>query len=221
MKHLNIRERLAEVLEQHDISFEQSEEGLWVKGLVTFEIMAYVTYRELNDNIASRLDVVIRVGEGEMVESFGDVATNLEEAIARNMENFLMNTFHVLIKAFYDESDEYVEAETWNINGTDWSVCIGNITHKNQSEESDLIPEGFFETVESVIKEATLDEDLHWFRSFYCQQNHQELSSEFMKDNELYDTGVQALSNLPWKSTGGFYTLRQFTLLKRLSQHKI
>lgn len=216
MRRINIREHLAQVLKNHDIPFEQSEEGLWVEGLATFEIMAYVAYREYNDNIASRLDVVMRVGEDEIIESFGDVATNLEEAIDRNMENFLMNTFHVLMKAFYDETDEHAEAETWNINGTNWRVYIGNITHKNQSGESDLIPEGFFDTVESIIKESTLNEDLHWFRTFYCHQDHEELSSEFMRDNELYDKGVQAISNLPWKSTDGFYTLRQFTLLKRL-----
>ena len=67
--------------------------------------------------------------------------------------------------------------------------------------------------LEAAIRSEPLAHDLHWFRLYVGQLNG-ELTFEALKDNAPWHAGADALAQMGWASSDGFYSARLFIALR-------
>src|SRR5262249_59846233 len=75
-----------------------------------------------------QLDVRLEIAPGRtIIESFAGVGETREKAVADALHNFTVNSFHVLLAAFFRSDDRQVSREEWVVGGRTSRVTIGNV----------------------------------------------------------------------------------------------
>jgi hypothetical protein len=149
-------------------------------------------------------------------ECFGGIGAG-DVALADGLQNFTINSFHVLLSALWLRHDpEQVETETWTIASRRFKAFIGNVGTRSTAGVTPVIPAGMLSLLESAIRNEPLEHDLHWFR-FYVGHVNGEFTFEALKDNEPWPAGVSALTSCGWTSGTGFYSARLFLILRETS----
>ncbi|KEA39244.1 hypothetical protein CR64_34155, partial [Pseudomonas aeruginosa] len=75
---------------------------------------------------------------------------------------------------------------------------------------------GLFPSIERAIRAEPLDARLHWFRHFFCAFGNQR-TVEALFDNQPWEAGMQNLAALDWQDSQGYYSVRNFLMLKPLA----
>jgi hypothetical protein len=83
-----------------------------------------------------------------------------------------------------------------------------------------LIPETLFKKIENAIKREKLIKPLHWVRTFVGGIDG-EYTFEALLDNEIWASGEIALKKVAWKKNDGFYSIRNFFILKQIGPNKL
>ncbi len=78
------------------------------------------------------------------------------------------------------------------------------------------LPAGLFPSIERAIRAEPLDARLHWFRHFFCAFGNQR-TVEALFDNQPWEAGMQNLAALDWQDSQGYYSVRNFLMLKPLA----
>lgn len=233
---ISVNNYLIEILQSHTIEISEEKEG-WIvfpKRLATAsngkkylvrspKLAGHIVNESYHSNFVSvQLDILIELFDRRvLIESFAGFGNNQHAAIENSLQNFLHNSLHVLLNAFYDIKDEQTEEEIWRINNKDWSAIIGGFGVKTFEEIPVRVPETVFPTFENLIKKQKLNEGIHWFRLFYAQQNEQFLDCETLFDNEIWQEANKELTKLNWELTEGYYSVRNFLILKSNSFGKL
>jgi hypothetical protein len=172
--------------------------------------------------VSVQLDILVELFDGRiLIESCAGIGNNQEKAIANSLQNFYANSLHVMLNAFYGVEDEQVNVETWQITGKDWKAVIGGFVLKTFEKVPLQVPESVFPTFENLIKNQELNNDIHWFRFFYAQQDKQFLDCETLFDNELWQDANKELTELNWELTKGYHSVRNFLILINTSYGKL
>lgn len=226
---ISVNNYLIEILKSHNVAFSEEKKG-WIifpKRLITASNGE--TYRVRSPKLAGQivnesrhptfvnvqLDILVELFDGRvLIESFAGLGNNQEEAITNSLQNFLANSFHVLLNAFYDVKDEQSSEENWQIKGKNWKAIIGGFVLKTFGEIPIQIPEGAFSVFENLVKKQALNKDAHWFRLFYAQQNKRFLDCETLFDNEIWEEADKELAKLKWELIEEYYSVRNFLILK-------
>jgi hypothetical protein len=215
-----VNDRLAGVLKDHGVSIQIDNEFVTTDLANNAKFKARAVYQEVNDSINSRLDIMVETGKGySIVESFGDVGATVEDAINKNFQNFSRGSLHPLLAAFGSADPEtlrQVEVEEWVINERRWKAYLGNLVPKAIGAAERIIPPvQFFQSIEQGIRAQQLSNELHWFRSYYCQWNEKITEKEFLMDNEVMDANM-ILGKLPILPDVQFYSCRNFIVLVKV-----
>lgn len=233
---ISVNNYLIEILKSHDIEISEEKDG-WIvfpkrlivasndkKYLVRSPKLAGQIVNESHHPtfVSVQLDILVELFDRRvLIESFAGFGNNQEEAIENSMQNFLCNSLHVLLNAFYDIKDEQANEENWRINDKDWNAIIGGFGVKTFEKVPVQVPETVFPTFETLIKKQKLNKDIHWFRLFYAQQNKQFLDCETLFDNEVWEEANKELAKLNWELIKGYYSVRNFLILKNDSYGKL
>ncbi|MCH2044436.1 MAG: DUF6348 family protein [Saprospiraceae bacterium] len=203
---------------QHEVEYVKYTRAFKVKLKNTIVVDSRVTQQSIQEeDISSRLDVKIDLpNEQSIIESFGDVAGSSEDAILKNLDNFVKTAYYP-ITACLDANRENpnIIFYEWEINGTVWKVFIGDLGMKVGLSQPVNLPKRLFETIEKIIKEQELTENYNWFRFFAFQMNNEIQDIEFLINNQPKNEGLEELQNLDWELRDGFYSVRNFILLKK------
>lgn len=161
-----------------------------------------------------RLDMQVLVRDGVLIEEcFGGFGVG-DIGLADGLQNFTINSFHVLMSAFWAHHDpEQVESEAWNVGGRRFNVFIGNVGTRGSAGVTPSIPAGMMTTLEEAIRRESLEHDLHWFR-FYVGHMKGEFTFEVLKHNEPWAAGASALASCGWTPSDKFYSARLFMVLR-------
>lgn len=159
------------------------------------------------------LSVETLVREGLIIEEcFAGIGQG-ESGIKDGLINFTTNSFHVLLAALFGKNDpEQVTTENWNINGKSYTAYIGNFGTRASEGVTAHIPDGLFDAIETTIRREPLTNDIHWFRLFFCNLANQ-FSFEALKDNEIWESGLECLEASDWRRDDGYYSVRLFLVL--------
>lgn len=163
---------------------------------------------------SGRLDVQAFVREGITIEEcfagLGEGAVGLHDALT----NFTVNSFHVLLAALWDQTDEtQVSTEAWSIGGRQYTAFIGNFGTRGSEGVEAEVPADLFAQIQSVIELDCLMGDLHWFRFFFCNVAGQR-TVEALKDNKTWNPGTRCLEGVQWADSIGYYSIRLFVVLR-------
>lgn len=207
------QEILANMLLAHDLPSIEYKDWLLVDEQLPAMRAETFDFKEYENGAGIRLDITLLLASKKTIsESYLGIGKNKISAIQNAFQNFVTNSFHVLLSAFWQiTNDDQIGIEEWEIKGNKWKVYIGNFGCKGDFN----IPENLFKIIEEQIQEENLEEDLYWLRIYYANVNSREIMIETLKNNEVWPEMENKLKTVAWDSSDKFYSLRNFIILKR------
>ena len=220
MTEINSNQNLAELLAAHGITVSQDDEFIYTDLALKAKFKSRITYDTVRDYISSRLDVMVISDYSEnIIESFGDIGIDLEDAINKNFSNFSISSLHVILAAFGANDPEIIEQitiEEWTVNGKHWNAYIGNLLPKTNSKTplDSSRPMQLFNAVKDGIVSLPLSNNLHWFRGYYFQHQNAISNTEFLINNQIAENTEELFSAISVIPDVDFFSCRIFIILK-------
>ncbi|MXP05829.1 MULTISPECIES: DUF6348 family protein [unclassified Apibacter] len=207
------QEILANMLLAHDLPSIEYKDWLLVDEQLPAMRAETFDFKEYENGAGIRLDITLLLANKKTIsESYLGIGKNKISAIQNAFQNFVANSFHVFLSAFWQiTNDDQIGIEEWEIKGNKWKVYIGNFGCKGDFN----IPENLFKIIEEQIQEENLEEDLYWLRIYYANVNSREIMIETLKNNEVWPEMENKLKTVAWDNSDKFYSLRNFIILKR------
>ncbi|QDV15435.1 hypothetical protein Pan153_00490 [Gimesia panareensis] len=214
-----INSLILQLLEQHGI--DAREENGWIVSEAHPPVCGAVVNetQPTPDIISTQIDIYLKVEPNRiLVESFGGFGTNLDEAIADGIQNFVVNTFHVLLSAFYLEKDDQTVIEEWKINDIPRRVIIGQIGMRGTPPEEEQGAPEWFQNLENKIKATSLPAGTHWIRCYYAQMENRPVALELLLDNQPWEEVRSEMEKIDWPESEEFFSLRVFLVIQNIDE---
>lgn len=209
MEPVSLKQHMADLLSAHEVAFDQEGEWLIPYG----ELPAIRTSWFAGEN-SGRLDVEVLLADNRVIHECFAGFGQQQDGIKDGLNNFCLNSFHVLLAAFWKINDpEQVTTKEWVVAGKSYAAFVGNIGARGSIESDTSIPEGFMASIEAAITTDHAVLDTQWFRFFFCNVA-EEHTFEALANNEPWAPGMEALQNLAWEKSAGYYSVRNFIVLR-------
>ena len=204
---------LAKLFEAHGLTVAPHESWVVPNGELP---AARLNWHQAPKGKAGQLDVEVLLANSTLIrESFAGFGDG-EDAFLNGLENFTRNSFHVMLAALWNVvEDEQVAVETWSISGRKWSAYVGNFGTRKSGSTDVSVPDTLFPAIECAIASETLQEESHWFRTFFCNIGPSDRTFEALMDNEEWSAGESALRSIDWPVSDSYYSVRNFLMLRR------
>jgi len=164
-----------------------------------------------------RLDVHVLVEKGVLIEEcFAGIG---KDQIALNdaIRNFMVNSLHVLLAAFWGVNDtDQVVTEHWHVGKKHFTAYIGNIGTRASAGVSPFVPDELVSVIQSAAESEPLPDGVHWVRVFFCNIAGQQ-TYEVLLDNEPWAAGLSAVKAIQWQHSDGYYSARNFIVLRSVA----
>jgi hypothetical protein len=119
-----------------------------------------------------------------------------------------------MLAALWNLNDpDQVTTERWKINDIDFDAYIGNFGRRSSNGVGVPVPEELFPAIEMGLKARPLMPGIHWLRTFVASLNG-ELTLECLLDNDEFEGGVGLLESIPWPQFDGYYSFRNFIMVR-------
>lgn len=207
---------LADIFRQHGVDCEEKD------GVVIFRKEHITANAKIFDMAATpntptvllQLDVVLKIGVGkEIVESCMGIGVDTDIAIKDAWKKFLSNAFQVLLSAFFVFQDnEQVNRHKWLISDRIYDVFISKMDVRG--DLSSPFSMEWYNQLESLIKEQTLEPGIHWVRLFYVQSANETMTREVLLDNEVWKSIASEMKALKFPKSNDFLSIRIFMVLR-------
>jgi hypothetical protein len=162
-----------------------------------------------------QLDVRVSLDSGHrIIEAFGGFGDTKEKAIADGIQNFTLNSFHVILASFFDPQDDQVTIEDWTIGGQERQVIIGPMGMRGTPPDPANPSTEWFKQFEGKLKAKKIPPGLHWIRVYYGQIDNQAKELEVLLDNEIWQEMQQDLATISWPKGKEFFSIRVFLVIK-------
>lgn len=208
---VDLHKYLRELFKSHEVPFHVENE--WVVPFGTLPAIRGTWYQNEHSGV---FEVEVLLEDKRILnECFSGFGIG-EQGILNGLENFCINSFHVLLAAFWSKAvPAQVDIEKWTINGSLYDVYIGNFGTRATEGVEPHIPNNFFESIENTIKNEKINHDLSWFRLFFGSVSGN-FTIEALKDNEYWGSGESLLKSQEWQTPLGFYSVRNFIILRKI-----
>lgn len=219
--NIDINEQLIEILEQFNMELKKIEDYYFVDELFPGIAAQAFEMERFENSVVVQVDIHILLPEQSFVESFVAHAETVEEAVAEALEQFEVNVLHTLIMAFWSKAKQIengVGTDIWEINGHRWQVVISNYGYRGEEALDEIIDDSdsMFIEIAKAIKALPLEKDIYAIRSVYTNVDAGRKVTEALINNEEFPALEEAISKLPWKSTEGYYSVRNFVVVMKL-----
>ena len=210
MESIDLKEYISELFQAHDVPFHTENE--WV---VPYGELPAIRSTWFQKETIGVFEVEVLLDGGRIInECFSGFGVG-KDGILSGLDNFCVNSFHVLLSAFWNKHDsEQVEVENWLINGTNYKAYIGNLGTRATKGVEASIPENLVESLEKAIKNEALESEVSWFRVFFGSVSGK-FTFEALKENEVWEKGISMLSAQLWEKPEGYYSVRNFIVLRK------
>src|SRR5262249_23804823 len=120
--------------------------------------------------LSVQLDVRLEVAPGRtIVESFAGLGETRDKAVGDALHNFIANSFHVLLAAFFRPNDPQVTEEEWNVSGRTIRATIGNVGIRGKPPVQGKQLTAWYEPFKEKLTQRQLPPRTHWVRLYYGQ----------------------------------------------------
>ncbi len=195
-------------------------EAVVADGWVTFpgrpvRAIASIENDENLHRLSVRLDICLEVEPGRaIVESFAGVGETPEKAALNAFENFVANSLHVLLSAFFLPGDEHVSRDEWVVGGRKGHVLLGDVGARGRVPPLSGQLDDWRSRLKLSLSDMQLRPGWHWVRVYFAQANRDILASEVLLDNLVWEEGQAALSTVKWPLSDDFYSIRVFLVIQ-------
>lgn len=209
-----VDEVVRQLFRQHQIAAEV-DGGSWILLPQGLKLQTRIHQREAHQRISTvQLDVVLELADGRtLIESFAGVGEMPQAAVFDALENFQVNSLHVLLAAFFGRRSPQIDVETWMMGGQERRVVVGGLGIRGQlpGNSNQLAPA--VKRWEEFVRESVVSPGIHWLRLFYAQKGGEALACEALRDNETWSEAQEAIAAAPWPVGDDFYSARLFVIL--------
>lgn len=206
---------LLELFRAHGVACVAQEEWIAFPDHGTRADTAIFKETQQPTGMSVQLDVRLEIDpDRTIVESFAGIGKTRREAVASAMQNFIANTFHVLLAAFFKPGDEHVTKEEWSIGGKTRQVTIGNVGIRGTPPVQGEQLVAWFKQFEENLKCYELANGTHWVRLYYGQIDHKALACEVLLDNNVWEEMQTEMAAIDWPSGRDYYSVRVFLVIK-------
>ncbi len=210
MESVDLNKELSELLTAHKVTFNTQNDWLVPFGKLPAIRATWFPHEDGR----GVLDVEVFLDDKRtIVESFAGFGTG-DDAISDALRSFSVNTLHVFLAAFWGQHDEQqVTLENWELDGKNYQVYIGNLSSRAGADINPEVPQGYFKQIEEIVRNESYDGKANWYR-FFVANIDDDCTVEVLKNNEELESGVNAIAAMPWKNLNGYYSVRNFMVLK-------
>ncbi|WP_309711434.1 DUF6348 family protein [Armatimonas sp.] len=207
---------LVELFEAHGVTTLLTETRLIFPDFSSLWAEA-MTFNERKQGEIYTVQLGIRLGIApgrRVVESFGGVGSNPDEALINAFQGFTVSSFHVFLATFFtpEAYDEQVTYEQWELGSAPRPVILGNLGIKGNFPES-TDPTEQFTAFENALKRQNFSPETHWIRLFYGHAGGTTLACEVLLDNEPWPELQEVMRTVAWPPSEEYYSLRVFLVL--------
>lgn len=151
-------------------------------------------------------------------ECFAGIGSG-EHGLQDALGNFMLNSLHVFLSAFWrTDNDEQTNVETWIINGRSYSAYVGAFGTRASEGVDPTVPQDLLNVIAEAIHNEPLSNSTHWVRTFFGSVKEDRIF-EALLDNHNWPLGLQCLKLLPWKKSNGYYSVRNFIILRAVEEN--
>jgi hypothetical protein len=163
-----------------------------------------------------QLDIQLLIEPGVMIEEcFAGVGEG-EAACRDALGNFLVNSLHVLLTAFWGiDGANHVTVGEWEIAGKPYHAYLGNVGVRASAGVHVPIPKNLLAEIEAVVKLENLMGKTHWAHTFFSNINGEQ-TFEALLGNKYWENGMDCLKNIQWTEREGYYSIRHFLVLRAI-----
>lgn len=166
----------------------------------------------MRDRVQLQLDVVARLGDRELIESFAGLGRTIAVAYADAINKLARGSLHAIL-AVLDRKElgaDQVDWETWGR----FDACLGPLL-RLWSDSAPRSLGAFLDAIKSALLAAELAPTVHWVRTFVAiGADGQLLAYDMLVDNEPWPPGVAIVESWRWPIGGGAaYAVRHFFML--------
>ncbi len=215
VEHVSIQHELAELMRGHHLDVKTYQEWLMVGDDVPLMRGTYNVASRSDTSVTTQFDVELRLSaERSIYEHYAGWGSDERQAMGQGLFKFCCGAFHVFLSAFWNHHEpDQVEIERWDINGAPWDAYVGNMINNASEGQKAGTPHSYLPNVQAAISSLSLTQEDHWF-SFYGCNLKGDLTMDAYWDNEKWPELNQTLGALDWPPAEGFYSTRNFILLR-------
>ncbi len=123
---------LSELFRAHEVEVVQEKDWLVFPKHSIRATGSVIREIKQSAGLTVQIDVSFQLNpDRRIVESFAGLGTTAEKAVQDALKAFVLNDFHVLLKAFFKADDktedEQVHQETWVVGAREWLATKGAI----------------------------------------------------------------------------------------------
>jgi hypothetical protein len=214
----DVTSTLCEILADHGVETNAEPDG-WLSTNGSYPACRAIAEdpKFLNGGCKLRMDVEFALSEDRLIiESFSDFGADPTQAFRSSLQNFCTGTLHVLLSALWgvvDDSQVFIEPYT--INGTAWTLHLGNIVRKAADGADVPPPADLMSIFDSTVSSLKLDSGVHWGRLFYANMPNMNNIVEVLIDNHPSHMLQEKFRAASWAKTSYFYSHRMFWVFTR------
>lgn len=161
-----------------------------------------------------QLDVIFVIGLGkEIIESCAGIGSNIDEAANDAFKNFVTNSFHVILAAFFSQKyDEQISREEWVIDNKKYDVISSHIGIRGQKPE--IFSTKWIEQFNTTVQKQKLSGSIHWIRLFYAFSDNKVNVCEVLLDNNIWESVQLKSAKFDLPLSDNYYSVRLFFILQ-------
>jgi hypothetical protein len=162
-----------------------------------------------------QLDFQMELDSGQnLIESVTGIGESREKAIDDAVQSFALNSFQVILAAFFAQPGDQVRIKNWSIGGIERRVFLGPIGLGGNAPDPSSTPVDWFTQVEEKLKSINIDGGTHWISVYYEQIDNHLSKMEVLLDNDVWEAMQKDLATVHWPKGNEFLSLRVFVVIQ-------
>ena len=161
------------------------------------------------------IDFVLQLEDGRrIIESYAGWGDDVRQAEGQGLFKFCVGAMHVFLSAFWNHHEpDQVDIERWSIGETPWDAYLSSIIKHSNLDQKVGSPANYMDDLQQGVSRLSLSDCDHWI-SVYVGVVKDEVTVDVRLDNEASPDLIKVVRALDWPITEGFYSERQFILLR-------
>jgi len=168
-----------------------------------------------SNSYTGELEFRVRIPDGrEIVEYVAGSGESAKQAEDDAKINFVLSTFHVIYRGFFNSNDPHQIEEKITINGQPRVLLLGDTMARSQSGSNSPEISPLRNRFREILSPLPLSAQTHWIKIVYGNQHSNVMLCAVTMDNNDAPELTEAVKKLPWPKREEFYMVKQFILVK-------
>jgi hypothetical protein len=209
-----INNYILELFNNHGVTCKKENKSIIFDNKPQYKAEARIVNEIDNEQLIVQLDFKFYLNHDQIItESFAGFGNTKNDAINFALQNFTLNSFHVILGTFFDKKDDNITIEEWEIDNRIYKAFLGNIGVLGNFEQNNFDIGTWSKQIKQIILKTKLKNNLNWIRFYYAQLDNKPMQYEALLNNEISNEFLEGMKKIKMPSLDNFYSTRLFMIL--------